>query len=290
MAQPPGLPIVDHHCHLSPDGEGVEAARRFRRAGGTHLFLCTQSYTLSPPTTLEGYRDQFSTTEALASKVRDETGCAVRVVLAPFPVDLVAQVAELGTAAATGLQVEALQEAADRVRRREAVALGEVGWPHFEVESEVSLAAEAVFDRALELAREVPCPLVIHSSDLDPTGYRTIVERGRRHGVPPERLIKHYARSVVTTEERGGMAASYVARRETVRAALGQPGPYFFETDFLDDPRRPGAVLDLETVPRRAAAVAAEGGAALERLHEPFVRSVERCYGFRPELEDARDP
>ncbi|HYA70362.1 MAG TPA: hypothetical protein VEH28_03225, partial [Thermoplasmata archaeon] len=84
----------------------------------------------------------------------------------------------------------------------------------------------------------------------------------------------------------GGVVPSYLAKRDLVREVAGSPGPWFLETDFLDDPRRPGAVLDLATIPRRAAAlVAQEPAEAAERLYVPFVESVERVYGWRPEVD-----
>ncbi|MGI0156215.1 MAG: hypothetical protein ACREDE_08840, partial [Thermoplasmata archaeon] len=65
MPLPRGLPVVDHHCHLSPSGEGVGAARRFHAAGGTHLFLATQNYGPGVPTSVGDYARQFETTEQL---------------------------------------------------------------------------------------------------------------------------------------------------------------------------------------------------------------------------------
>jgi TatD-related deoxyribonuclease len=282
---PSDLPVVDHHCHLSPSGEGVGAARRFRAAGGTHLFLCTQSYGPQPPATLEGYREQFETTEGLARKVEQEAGCKVYVVIAPFPVDLVGQVATLGAAGAVELHRGVLDLAGQWVRERRAVALGEVGWPHFDVSNEVREAARSVFTHALEVAHDSDCPVVIHSEELTPEAFHDLAERGRSCGVPPERLVKHYARTSRSLAERSGMAASYVARRELVTEVLTQEAPFFLETDFLDDPRRPGAVLDLATVPRRAVAIASQGSAALERLRVPFVESVSKVYGFAPSME-----
>ena len=44
-------------------------------------------------------------------------------------------------------------------------------------------------------------------------------------------------------------------------------------------------VLDLSTVPRRASTIARNRPQETERLAEPFVRSVERVYGIRPEVE-----
>jgi predicted urease superfamily metal-dependent hydrolase len=65
---------------------------------------------------------------------------------------------------------------------------------------------------------------------------------------------------------------------------LDTPGPWFIETDFLFDPKRPGAVLDIATVPRRAAAVALLGTEAAERLRIPFESSIEKVYGVRPRV------
>lgn len=286
----PDLPVVDHHCHLAPTGEGVEAARRFRALGGTHLFLCTQTYDGRPPRSVEGYAAQFETTEALGRQVRAQTGVRVHLVVAPFPVDLVDQVKTLGAPAALDLHRSAIDLAGRWVRDHRAVALGEVGRPHFPVEGETSAVAAEAFRYALAIAREVDCPAVVHSEDLDGDGFSALGALASEVGLPAHRVVKHYARNVVPLPERAGVAASYVARRETFAAALGDGVPYFFETDFLDDPRRPGAVLDLATIPRRVRACLAEDPAAAERLRAPFVESIARVYGFTPTTGEAAPP
>jgi TatD-related deoxyribonuclease len=290
VALPPGLPVVDHHCHLSPDGEGVRAAARFRAAGGTHLFLATQNYARRPLTTLGAYREQFETTEALAQRVRTDTGVVVYPVVAPYPIDLVEAAPILGLSDAVRLHREALELAGQWVRERRAVALGEIGLPHFPLEPGLAAAAEEAFRHALSVARDADCPVVVHSSDLDAGGYRAMAERARATGIRPERVVKHYARSRVEASDTGGIVPSYLARRELVRAVADDPAPWFLETDFLDDPGRPGAVLDLETVPRRARALAEGPPGAADRLWRPFVESVERVYGWRPEPPAAERP
>ncbi len=283
MALPPGLPVVDHHCHLSPSGEGIGAARRFRDAGGTHLFLATQNYLPSPPRTFDDYRVQFETTEGLARRIREEVGVVTYTVVAPYPVDLVQLAPEVGLPEALDLHLRALDLAGQWVRERRAVALGEVGRPHFPVPAEVSDAIEVAFRRALSTAREAGCPVVVHSADLAPAGFRELAERARESGLPPERVVKHYARERIAPADRASVTPSYLARRELVRAVARDPGPWFLETDFLDDPHRPGAVLDLATVPRRARALSDSSDA--ETLWVPFVESVEKVYGFRPEVK-----
>jgi len=276
-----GLPVVDHHCHLSPAGEGPRAAARFRAAGGTHLFLATQNYEPEVPVDLDGYRRQFETTERLAREVRSSTGVVAYVVIAPYPIDLVRAAQRLGVAGALELQVRALDLAGRWVREHRAVALGEVGWPHFPVDPEVGDAARSAFHHALEVARDVDCPVVVHSPDLDDAAWQALEEEARSVRLPPRRVVKHYARARRPATA-GGAVPSYLARRDLVNDVASDPAPWFLETDYLDDPRRPGAVLDLTTVPRRAAALAARSSAGA--LTVPFLDSVKQVYGITPEV------
>lgn len=288
VAATAGLPIVDHHCHLSPSGEGVEAARRFRAAGGTHLFLATQNYARRLPRSVEDYAEQFRTTEALARRVVAETGVVVFVVIAPYPVDLLGQAEALGLPEAVAVQSAALDLAGRWVEEGRAVALGEVGRPHFPVAPEIAEASEAVLRHALEIARDAGCPAVVHSEDLDADGYRRLAELAAQSSFPVGRLVKHYARAVVPTVARSGVAPSFVARRDLVRDCLREPGPWFLETDFLDDPARPGAVLDLATVPRRAEAIVRSVPDGAERLRVPFEESVRSVYGLELSAAEGR--
>jgi TatD-related deoxyribonuclease len=282
-ALPGDLPVVDHHCHLSPNGEGLGAAQRFRDAGGTHLFLATQDYEGGAPRDLEGYRRQFETTVRLGEAIERELDVEVFAVLAPYPVDLLAQAERSDLASAVELHRSALALAARLVEEEKAVALGEVGRPHFPVAPELREGIDAVLTAALETGRDVGCPVVLHTDDLDAAGFQELAGMAARAAFPPHRLIKHYQRNLLPHEEYLGLVPSYLARRDLVSGSLAQPGPWFWETDFLDDPRRPGAVLDLTTIPRRAAACLAKDPASIDRLRIPFQSSISAVYGFTPE-------
>lgn len=280
MALPPELPIVDHHCHLSPTGDGLAAVERFRAAGGTHLFLATQSYGAGPPATLDGYREQFETTLSLARRAEAEQGVTVYVVVAPFPVDLLPLSERLGLAPAVALLEAALELSGRWVVEQRAVALGEIGRPHFEVPEPLVEPSDRLFRKALEVARDAGCPAVVHSEDLDASGYRGIAELARSVGFPIARLVKHYARAIASGDS--GIVPSYLAQRSLASESLRSPAPFFWETDYLDDPARPGAVLDLATVPRRARQAVDADPSAAERLRVPFESSVRSVYGFTP--------
>lgn len=282
MSLPAELPVVDHHCHLSPTGEGVAAAARFQAEGGTHLFLATQNYASGPPLELEAYREQFETTRTLARRVEEETAVRVFVVLAPYPVDLLAQAERLGVPAALELQRAALDVAGRIVREQGAIALGEVGHPHFPYPENLREAVDLVLDHAFEVGRDVGCPVVLHGEELTEEGFAALSGQAARASFPVQRLVKHYHRTVLAADQYHGLVPSYLAKRELTEAALRTAGPWFLETDFLDDPKRPGAVLDLTTVPRRVRQALEKDPAMLERFRIPFEESVEAVYGFRP--------
>jgi TatD-related deoxyribonuclease len=280
---PADLPVVDHHCHLSPGGEAVQAARRFYQGGGSHLFLTTHNWNHAPLRSVEDYRVQFESIEELGRRIRIETPVGASLVVAPYPIDLLTTSETLGLEKAVEIQVQALDLAGRWVREHRAVALGEVGWPHFPVAEDRGSAARQVFRHALEVAHDVGCPAVVHCEDLTAEGYQALGDQARSVGLPPERVVKHYARTYVPPSDRAGITPSFLARKEGLTAALEDDGPWFLETDFLDDPRRPGAVLDIATVPRRAAEIAREHPDRVDRLRIPFVESVRRLYGFTPE-------
>lgn len=257
------------------------AVRRFAAAGGSHLFLATQNYRGGPLLDIASYVEQFDQTERLARRAAEEAAVVAFPVLAPYPIDLVRASQQIGLAPAVELHRRALELAGQRVREHRAVALGEVGRPHFPVEdSALAAASESLFDYALEVARECGCPAVVHCEDLDTEGFEALAARGRRLGIPAEHVVKHYARSRFLPRPGEGPVRSYLARRDLVAEVLPDEAPWFLETDFLDDPARPGAVLDLATVPKRALWVATQHPDQVERLRVPFVESVRRVYGL----------
>lgn len=283
------LPIVDHHAHLRHDPSSMEAVKRFERLGGSHIFLATQNYGPDVPLSIEDYRSQYETTLAIVRSIAKETTVQAFPVLAPYPVDLVRVAPRLGLARAVELQGAALDLAGKYVQEGLAVALGEVGRAHFDVPGEVRDALRSVLEHALAVGRDVNCPLVLHTEDLDAGGYAGLAELARRSGFPASRLVKHYACSLLPPELRQGVAPSFLARKDLVVEVLPDPGPWFLETDYLADPARPGAVLALETIPRRVAALLrenAQGEGLLERLTVPFVEGPRKVYGLDLQRKD----
>ena len=88
--KPPAIPITDDHIHIDPvNGRGIEAAKDFRRSGGTHIFLVSKpSWSFGvEPSSGEDYREVFLATLCVADMVR-ETGLVVYPVLGIHPAEI----------------------------------------------------------------------------------------------------------------------------------------------------------------------------------------------------------
>ena len=70
-------------------------------------------------------------------------------------------------------------------------------------------------------------------------------------GLERSKVVKHYAPPLIRPEENFGLMPSVLAGKNAIKDALRKGTRFLMETDFLDDPRRPGAVLAIATVPKR---------------------------------------
>ena len=77
--KPEKIPLTDDHIHIDPvNGRGIEAAKDFMRAGGTHMFLVSKpSFSLGVhPERGSDFCAVFDETLRIADKIR-ETGLVV---------------------------------------------------------------------------------------------------------------------------------------------------------------------------------------------------------------------
>lgn len=275
-----GLPVFDDHVHLRRDGDHVEAAKRYKQAGGTHFMLVH-----SPHDDFDGdrpkWREAFMRTVEDAKNVREETGLGCWAVVGPYPVHLLRMSKTIGLEEAKEEIVKGAEEAARFVDEGLAVGIGEVGRLHFEVPPEVQEAANEALHEVLKIAKQAQCAVQLHTESADPEVMRDLAERAKRAGMPLDRTIKHYSAPLVQEEENHGLFPSVIASRRHVReAAQGSPdGRFFLETDYIDDRSRPGAVLPIETVPKRITGFVQSGDLSEEQVHKIAVDWVEKVYG-----------
>lgn len=253
------MAIFDNHFHLRPSGLGVAAAKQFEAAGGTALMLTHSPYDEVPIRSGDDYERAYAVTLSLAEAVRRETGLQVFVALGPYPVDLVAIAKAGGVAAGERTLERGIEVAAREIRAGRATALGEVGRPHFPVATDVRDASNRILARAVETARDLGCAVIVHSEEPTAETYRGFASMLARAGASPGKFVKHHSSPLTDPSVTCGVVPSILAREDLLAEARRGNGPFLMETDYIDDPRRPGAVLGPATVPRKTARWLAQG-------------------------------
>ncbi len=249
-------PILDHHMHLDRTNRFLDAVSEFSRAGGTGIMLVHKpSFSGSLPEGIDEYREAYDDTLSMAEEVRSSHQMDVGVVLGPHPVSWEKQIDQLGIDSATELHLEAVGLALEHIESGNAHCLGEVGRPHYSVDEKTWEAANDMLGEVLSMASSAGASVQLHVEDNGDQTCRELSQICKSSGLSPDRAIRHYAPADVSSEFTHGLSATVSVGRGSVetlaRTVRSSSAPWGMETDFLDDPRRPGAVLGPKTIPKR---------------------------------------
>jgi len=273
----PAYPVTDDHIHIDPvNGRGIEAAKDFFRAGGTHLFLVSKpSWSLDVhPSRGADYARVFDETLRVAGLIR-ETGLVVFPVLGVHPAEINRLTERMTLAEATALMKSGLDSAATYVREGKAVAL-KSGRPHYEVSPEVLAASNEILTHALQLAADCSCALQIHAE----TGPCVdVVEMAGDAHVPVERVVKHYGSPDTP------LHPSLIAKHEALPQLIREHRRFTMESDYMDENSRPGAVIGPKSVPRYTNKLVESGQMTVEDCFFIHAETVGRVYGVTVELK-----
>ena len=249
------LPILDNHVHLEPvRGRHVDSVREFERQGGTHIIISQLPYEEIQVKNAVDFRKSFDATVAIKDRVNQETGVKAYATVGPYPVELLELEKIHGLEMAKLIMIEAMDIAAEYVREGKALAIGEVGRPHFPVSTEVWQASNEILVHGMKLAKDVGCAIVLHTESATKESMRELAGFADKSGLERGKVVKHYCPPLIREEENFGLMPSVLAGKNAIKDALSKGSRFLMETDFLDDPRRPGAVLAITTVPKRTKA------------------------------------
>ena len=252
------VPAYDNHFHMSPSGRNIDALKEFEAAGGTGITLVTLPYAEVPIRGASDFSESFEITFRLAERAREETSLEVNVAVGPYPIILLGLAEVYGLDRAEEIMIGGMEIAARAVEEGRAVAMGEIGRPHFPVPAEIWDASNRILERGFELAREVGCPAIIHcESDADTMSSLGAIADSAR--LPREMVIKHHCDPLVTDEETKGLMPSIPASKSLLKEALPKGDRFMIETDYIDDPSKPAMMMPPATVPKKVAAWVAQG-------------------------------
>lgn len=261
------LPVYDNHVHMSPSGRNVEALMEYRAAGGTALTLVTLPYPEVHIGDGADFARSYEITFDLAHKAREATGMEINVAVGPYPVLLIALAERYGLERAESIMMEGMEAAGKAVEEGLAVAIGEIGRPHFDCSTEIWNSSNRILARGMEIARENDVPVIIHCESGTTETNRSLSEIARGVGLDPGLVVKHSSPPFVTDEETYGVMPSMPASKTNIKEALSKGTDRFMlETDYIDDPSKPGAVMSIATVPNKVKWMLASGTADEEIL------------------------
>jgi TatD-related deoxyribonuclease len=274
-------PVLDNHMHLDPrHGRGIDAVEEFARLGGTHLLVVNKpSWQLGAEPEKDDPEDAFRAVfEETLGTVADATEALpgrAWPVLGVHP-GLVSKLVDdrgFSPDEAGGTMRAGLDVAAEYVADGRALAL-KTGRPHYEVSDAVWAASNDVLKHGLALGAERDCAVQLHTEGTD--DLTEVAEWAEARGLDRRRVVKHYALGRLS-----GPTPSVMSEKDRLTEAAEHGEPFLMETDFVDDPDRPGAVLGPKTVPRRVRWLLEEGHeAAVRNAH---VETPELVYGIDTE-------
>jgi TatD-related deoxyribonuclease len=188
---------------------------------------------------------------------------------------LISQLVDRGYTAAEArdLMQTGLDVAADFVADGPALAI-KSGRPHYDVDDDVWEASNDVMRHAFELGAETGCAVQLHTEGGE--DFTELVEWAEARGLPRERVVKHFSEGGVR-----GPIPSVISYKDELETACERDVPFMMETDFIDDPDRPGAVLGPKTVPSRVEWLVEEGHE--EAMYRAHVETPARVYGIDTE-------
>lgn len=267
-------PVLDNHLHLDPvNGRGAAVAEEFAEAGGTHLLVLNKpSWSLVDEIGDEAaFRETFELTCEVTEAASEHLPGRAWPVLGVHPA-LISQLTSRGFTPeeAADLMKAGLEIAAEFVADGPALAI-KSGRPHYDVGEPVWEASNDVMRYAFELGAETGCAVQLHTEGGE--DFEAVATWAEERGLPREHVVKHFSDGPVR-----GPIASVVAHTENLSAIVETDAPFLMETDFLDDPDRPGAVLGPKTVPKRVRWLLEAGHEeAVRRAH---VETPARVYGI----------
>lgn len=274
--------FTDNHMHIDPiNGEGLNAVKKFERAGGRFIFLVckgTASWNLKP--NLEGFEKLFDSTISLSNEINEKTGVTSFPVIGVHPAEFARMCESAGISKALDIAKTALNAAGKRIEDKSAVAIGEVGRPHYEVPFEIRDASNELMKYAFEIARDTDCAVQLHTESASEEQLREFGALAKKVGIDAKRIIKHYSPPLINVAEEAGIFPSLIASEDNIKNAIKEGSRFLMESDYIDDLKRPGAVVGPKSVPRVSQKLLETGFLKEEDLAKIHKDNVEEAYGI----------
>lgn len=271
--------LFDNHLHLRRNGRFLDAVSDFKKTGGTHFVLCQL-----PMTDLvirdKSYKSCYQETLRMAEEIRSKIDIDVFVTVGPYPVDYLKLKERFGRGETIQIMKKGIDEAATLCEEKQCIAIGEIGRPHFPVDEQVKNDSNDILLYGMQKAEDVDVPVVLHTESTTPNQCKELVEMGKKVGLPAHKIVKHYSPPLILKTENYGLMPSILASQKNLISAIKKGTRFMMETDYIDDLKRPGAVLGPKTVPKRTKELIEKGILTDKQTYEIHKTNPEKTYGI----------
>ena len=279
------LKVSDNHCHVNPvRGLGPrEVARRFRKEGG-HVLVVVSLLTWSlelPPCELSSFEKLYRMTVDACRQVREE-GVPSLCILGIHPAEIHQMILRGWSLDQILSFVDSCMKLVEKhVKNGEAHGIGEVGRPHWDVSEKELEIHNTVLARCLEHARDLDVPVHLHLERRGISTVNSVAEMVNRIGNRKYSVVLHHAEGKVVQEaySRGLMPSVPVGKRQDLEEAIKQEPVYVVESDYLDDPNRPGAVIPPWSLVRKLRNYVNSGKITADYLRKLTFDNMRLVYG-----------
>jgi TatD-related deoxyribonuclease len=269
--------IFDNHLHLNRNGKFLDAIREFKKTGGTHFVLC-QLPMVDKVISEKSYKSVFKQTIKMAQEIISNINIGVFVTVGPYPVDYLALKEKLGRIKAIDIMKKGMDLASKYCEEEQCIAIGEIGRPHFQIDELTLNDSNEILLYGMQKAKDADVPVVLHTESTNPEQCKEIVIMGKKAGISANKIIKHFSPPLVLKNENYGIMPSILASKKNIFTAAKKGTRFMMETDYLDDLRRPGAVLGTKTVPKRTFELLEKGILSEEDLIKIHKINPEKTY------------
>ncbi|PTD93997.1 metal-dependent hydrolase [archaeon SCG-AAA382B04] len=248
------LPILDNHMHLRGNGKGIKAAKEFSKAGGTHIVLVnlpswTYGVNLTDPS---NYKKPFDKCIAMSKEIDKKTDLNTYPVIGVHPAELTKWTEEGKSLEETfELMKKGLNLASEYIKEKKAIALGEIGRPHYPVSKEVMELSHELIRHSFRLANDNGFSVQLHTESMTKEDVIKLSKMINESGLDKSKVIKHFSNPIIDVYTQEGILPSIISKKENLKEAIKKGSRFLMETDYLDDPQRPGAVLGPKNVPKK---------------------------------------
>ena len=128
-------------------------------------------------------------------------------------------------------------------------------------------SSNRILKRGMEIAKENDVPVIIHCESGTTETNRSLSDIARSAGLDPGLVVKHSSPPFVADGETYGVMPSMPASKTNIKEALSKGTDRFMlETDYIDDPAKPSAIMSVTTVPNKVKWMLASGTADEETV------------------------